>query len=68
MEDHQRYLEEQFNSRLDVLEHMVDEFRDDDHYTDNPSAQRAISVALTQLQTARMWINKAIYSEPKEDE
>lgn len=60
---HEDFLKQQWGERFDVLEKMVDEFRTDSYYEDNHAAMRAISVALTQLQTAHMWVNKAIYSK-----
>lgn len=64
---HRNFLKEQWDSRFDVLEHMVDELREDSFYKNTPAAMRAISVALAQLETAQMWVNKALYSNQKED-
>lgn len=67
MDSYENFLKKQWEERFDVLERMADEFKNDLDYKDNPAAMRAISVALTQLQTAHMWVNKAIYSNKEKD-
>lgn len=59
------FIKENFGKHFANIELLIDEFRENQN--DNPSAVRAASVALTNLQTAQMWINKAIYSESKEE-
>lgn len=65
MTSHKDFLKNAWGSRFDTLEHMVDEFREDPEYMENHAAMRAISVALIQLQTAHMWVNKAINSNKR---
>lgn len=67
MDRHRNFLKNKWNDSFNTLEHMVDEFRRDLEYKYNPSAMRAISVALMYLQTAHMWVNKAIYSNKEKE-
>lgn len=59
---HDEFVKEEFNKSFDEIEKMINDFREDEVFSENYSAMRAISVALTNLQTAHMWVNKAIYA------
>lgn len=51
------------NELFDELEELIEIVKYYEEYDQQPKPQRAFALALTNLQQARMWYNKALYEE-----
>lgn len=45
------------------IEKHISELKGQPDFNKSPEAMRAVSVALTELQTSHMWFNKSLYSK-----